>query len=573
MLPSYKNAQWILPLMAFLFCTQMKALSNHHDDELPPPSGTIINVSDMQGLLDAIIYANSIGDVDIILESGTYEYDTSYVEWITYGLGLFKDNITIRSKTGNRDDVIIKGKGMNGNISSIFQIFADNITIANVTLGWVNTHAIQVKGESDADNFLAHNIRFVDTNQQMVKVSYSTGTPDITGDNGIIRYCSFEYSAGIGPQWYIGGIDCHGGKNWIVKDNVFRDIVSPENSLAEHAIHFWNNAENTLVEGNRIINCDRGIGFGLGNLGHGTGIIKNNMVHTTRDIGIGLENANGVKVYNNTVVSENYPFSIEYRFAGTNAVIKNNLCNAAIELRNDATGELSSNIEGFPTTGFIDFEANDFHLKNSKENRELLVDKGESLAEVLVDFDKQKRPFGKGYDIGADELVKSVKRIQVTPTVLYLKPNESQQLRVKILPFDVYNEGVTWTSSDTLVAVVDQNGKVKAISSGNALITATTIDGSFTDQCNVYVKGHNKLVNGNIKVFPVPLKNEDLNIELGTSSHSRITIQSLFGQKLIYTAEVTTKSVIIPRQLFNEGLYVISISQGGVLTQKTIVVE
>ncbi|MFI0429368.1 Ig-like domain-containing protein [Mariniflexile sp. HMF6888] len=527
----------------------------------------------MQGLLDAIIYANSIGNVDIILDSGTYEYDTSYVSWITFGLGLFKDNITIRSKTGNRDDVIIKGKGMNGNISSVFQIFADNITIANVTLGWVTTHAIQVKGDADADNFLAHNVRFVDTYQQMVKVSYSSSNPNITGDNGIIRYCSFEYSAGIGPQWYIGGIDCHAGKNWIVKDNVFRDIVSPENNLAEHAIHFWSNAENTLVEGNLITNCDRGIGFGLGDRGHGIGVIKNNMVHTTRDVGIGLENANGVKVYNNTVVSENYPFSIEYRFVGTNAIIKNNLCNAAIELRNDASGELSSNIQDFPTNGFVDYEAGDLHLKNNEENMKLLVDKGEDLAEVLVDIDQQKRPFGKGYDIGADELVKNVKRIQVTPTVLNLRPNESRQLRVKILPFDVYYKSATWKSSDTLVAIVDENGKVKAISPGSAIITVTTSDGAFTDQSYVNVQDQNKLENENIKVYPVPFKNGDLSIDLDSSSPSKIIIRSLFRQELIYNVDVNTESIKIPRNLFKEGLYIINIYQGDKVTRKTITVE
>ena len=424
---NFRKTQWFLPLIAFLISMQMKAFTNHLDDELPPPSGTIINVSDMPELLAAIAQANETGNVDIILESGTYEYDIIYVSWIKWGLYLGKDNITIRSKTGNRDDVIIKGKGMDGNISSIFQIGGKHITIANVTLGWVNTHAIQVKGENDADNFLAHNIRFVDTFQQLLKVSGSTA--NVTADNGIVRYSLFEYSAGIGPQWYIGGIDCHGGKNWLIKDNVFKDIVSPETSLAEHAIHFWSNAENTIAEGNIITNCDRGIGFGLGDRGHGAGVIKNNMVHTTRDVGIGLENANGVKVYNNTVVSENYPFSIEYRFSGTNAIIKNNLCSASIELRNDASGELSSNIQNYSTAEFVDYEAGDLHLIRNKTNSKFLIDKGEELDEVLLDFDKQTRPFGKGYDIGADELVKNVRGILVTPKILSLEPEEDKQLK------------------------------------------------------------------------------------------------------------------------------------------------
>ena len=566
---------WGLPLFILAFLVNMEAIAfqNTIDEELPPPSGTVINVSDMAGLLAAIIQANETGDVDIILESGTYEYDVALVSWIKWGLLLGEDNITIRSKTGNRDDVIIRGKGMDGNIASIFVIGGDNITVANVTLGWVANHAIQVKGESDADNFLAHNVRFVDTYEQLFKVTYNSSTPDVRADNGIIRHCLFEYTAGVGPQWYIGGIDCHNGKDWLVKGNIFRNIVSPENRLAEHAIHFWSESENTTVEGNLITNCDRGIGFGLGNRGHGAGLIINNMVHTTRDVGIGLENADGVKVFNNTVVSENYPFSIEYRFEGTNAIIKNNLCNASIELRNGASGELSSNVEDFATTGFVDYQEGDLHLLRNKSNRKLLVDKGESLNEVLVDFDNENRPAGRGYDIGADELVREVKGVHVVPKFLYLELNWTRPLRAIVFPYNAYDKSVEWMTSDSLVATVDENGNVTAVAPGRAAITAITNDGGFTAESYVWVKpSRPRFDHSCVKVYPVPLRSGNLTVEWETEGSSQVTIHS-FRNELVLNIETESQHIEVPRSVFDKGLYVITIYQNGEQVKKKILVK
>ena len=368
-----------------------------------PPRDTTIFVNNTSEFLAAVMKANEAGNVEIVLAPGIYEYDEKYVDWMVWGLGIFQDHVTVRSETGNRDDVIIKGKGMNGNILSIFAVAASDFIVADVTLGWVTTHAVQVKGEEDADNFIAHNVRFVDTYEQMVKGTYNSGATT-TSDSGLIEYCLFEYSAKIGPQWYIGGIDCHNTRDWRVKANRFRDIISPEDALAEHAIHFWSDAQNTIAERNIITNCDRGIGFGLGDRGHTGGKIINNMVHTTRDVGIGVENANGVEIYNNTVVSENYPFSIEYRFEGTDAVIKNNLCNASIELRDDATGELSSNLQDVSTEAFVDATNGDLHLNNNFADRNLIVDAGETIEQITTDIDNDTRPTGAAFDIGADEV-------------------------------------------------------------------------------------------------------------------------------------------------------------------------
>ena len=54
-------------------------------------------------------------------------------------------------------------------------------------------------------------------------------------------------------------------------------------------------------------------------------------------------------------------------------------------------------------------------------------------------------------------------------------------------PADATDTRVTWASSNPDVAAVGQDGAVTARATGEATITATTADGSFTDRCTVTV--------------------------------------------------------------------------------------
>ncbi|HNQ26899.1 MAG TPA: PQQ-dependent sugar dehydrogenase, partial [Aquaticitalea sp.] len=60
-------------------------------------------------------------------------------------------------------------------------------------------------------------------------------------------------------------------------------------------------------------------------------------------------------------------------------------------------------------------------------------------------------------------------------------------LTATILPNNASNKGVSWTSADETIATVDVHGRVTAISDGTVIITATTIDGGFTDTTEITV--------------------------------------------------------------------------------------
>ena len=63
---------------------------------------------------------------------------------------------------------------------------------------------------------------------------------------------------------------------------------------------------------------------------------------------------------------------------------------------------------------------------------------------------------------------------------------ESFQLTATVEPSDATNKAVTWTSSNPDIATV-VDGKVTAVAPGDAIITVKTVDGSFTDSCEVHI--------------------------------------------------------------------------------------
>jgi hypothetical protein len=355
------------------------------------------NVTNAAELAAAIAQANAGGETHLILADGTYPLDDML--WVE------RAGVTVESASGNRDAVIIEGRGMDGPVTHIFNVAGSGFTVQNMTLRGVGQHAVQT--QIDVDGTVIRNLHILDTGEQMIKVAYDPSDTSRSSDDGVVEGCLFEYTAGIGPQWYIGGIDAHNAKRWVIRGNTFRWIRSPSDDVAEFAVHFWSDSEDTLVERNHIVNCDRGIGFGLGDRGHHGGIIRNNMIYHDAsegfaDVGIAVESAPGAQVYNNTVFFEHgYPNAIEYRYeATTGGLIVNNLTNRDIMARDGATATVSSNVTYAENTWFVDPAAGDLHLTLSVPPVDNL---GEAVPGLTDDFDGEARPQGAGIEIGADE--------------------------------------------------------------------------------------------------------------------------------------------------------------------------
>lgn len=370
---------------------------------------TTIPVNTAAALQNAVANANSLGgNVTITLANGTYSLtDTLYVN---------APNVTISGLSGDRTQVVIQGDAMSANavIKNLIRVAASNVTVQNLTLQRSGWHLLQIVGESNADSPVVRNVVFRDAYQQMLKVTTDNPTAPTQGsDNGLVENSLFEYSAGIGPQYYIGGIDAHNAKNWVVRNNAFRNIASPNTSVAEFAIHFWSSSANNLIEKNLIVNCDRGIGFGLEGRPNSAGIIRNNMIYHANngapyaDVAIALTESPNTQVYNNTIYLEHsFQWAIEYRYSATSGVtIVNNLANRPVQQRDGASGTVTKNIANAAASSFINPSTGNLHLASAVAS---VVDAGQTVAGLTDDYDGQARPQGAGIDIGADEFSAAV---------------------------------------------------------------------------------------------------------------------------------------------------------------------
>ena len=89
------------------------------------------------------------------------------------------------------------------------------------------------------------------------------------------------------------------------------------------------------------------------------------------------------------------------------------------------------------------------------------------------------------------EPIINVTSITLSPSRLTLEAGEQRNITATVLPNNATDKTVLWKSSNPSVAAVD-NGTIKAISNGNATITASSMDGEISAPCAVTVRcNHN----------------------------------------------------------------------------------
>ena len=108
-------------------------------------------------------------------------------------------------------------------------------------------------------------------------------------------------------------------------------------------------------------------------------------------------------------------------------------------------------------------------------------------AAMFSGCEKEEETGPNGGSGGGGTQTVAVTGVTLSKTSLSLVEGGSETLTATVAPTNATNKAVSWKSSDTGIATVDNSGKVTAVKVGSATITVTTADGSKTATCSVTI--------------------------------------------------------------------------------------
>jgi len=154
-----------------------------------------------------------------------------------------------------------------------------------------------------------------------------------------------------------------------------------------------------------------------------------------------------------------------------------------------------------------------------------------------------------------------VSGLTVTPKTLELEVGQTGQLSKAVHPTNATNQIVSWSSSNSSVATVDNSGLVTAVAEGIATIKVITSDGSYSDECSITVdllSGNSimNVISDDIKVYPNPVSkilyfdlpesSSEKHIEIYNSNGQLLIAENTYGDHLeINVEEINTKHLLL----------------------------
>ena len=236
---------------------------------------TIVPVSTEAQLRSAV--AALASNTTIVLAPGTYTLGATLT--VTGPL----TDVTIRGATGNRDDVVIVGPGMNLAADALHAIetvgAVTRLTVSDLSIKEFPGSCVFIGAGASSPR--VRNVHLMNAGKSFV----DTASTVAGADAGIVEYSLIEFVApALAKTNTTGGVHIKGGANWVVRRNTFRRIwFAGQGGMTFAAILSNFSSSGTLAENNTIVDCQRGIMFGSTDLAEGyehvQGIIRNNVIY------------------------------------------------------------------------------------------------------------------------------------------------------------------------------------------------------------------------------------------------------------------------------------------------------
>ncbi|MHC4716735.1 MAG: Calx-beta domain-containing protein, partial [Planctomycetota bacterium] len=347
---------------------------------------------------------------EILIYPGTYVLEVN--------LYLNTPDVLFRGSTGDPDDVILTGPGMNVNADPRegLNINADDVTVRDLTVQEVYWNGIHIRGENDVDRTWISNVKTLNCGERHIKGSSDQNSTTKICDDTIIEFVVMEQTKekqGTPDDNYIGGIDVMGMKNLTIRDCVGINIHGATGG-GRGMMMVYQGIDGATVERCKAYGCDRGICFGNpSGTGHQYmapwcvvgGIIRNCFVTRPGASTIALElcDTKDVKVYHNSIYSEDASYWRVVHLWGPNTQnlqSKYNIIRGQVaEVSGGTWTDVGSIIGSAPQPNwFVDWTLADLHLT---ANATAAIDQGLPVPEVTDDFDQEPRDANP--DIGGDE--------------------------------------------------------------------------------------------------------------------------------------------------------------------------
>jgi hypothetical protein len=328
------------------------------------------------------------------------------------------DNVTLRSESGRRDQVILDGEGRLGELVGITG--CSGVTIADLTIQNVKWNGFKLNSDRGVSRITIYNCVIHNIWQRGIK-GVAVPAEDrqrLRPADCRVQYClfyndrpkRFEDDEADRPDNfggnYIGGMDIMYATRWTISDNVFV-VIQGRTREGRGAVFLWVDAQDCVVERNIVIDCDSGICLGNSHRGaettvHCTGcLVRNNFVTRCPENGILADYTRDCQILHNSIHDPASRLKRLIRLVHDNngLVVANNLLSGPpMRVETVSPMRIEGNVTQDARDWFVLAEQGDLHLKPETQTAVPVVAR---LGDVPDDVDRQPR--AKRTAVGADE--------------------------------------------------------------------------------------------------------------------------------------------------------------------------